>query len=484
MTANDAEFGILAAGFYAPRLRLDRAVVARAHRWMAPGLKRLGKGSRAMANWDEDAITMGVEAARLALAARPDAAPETLTLCSTTLPFADRSNAGVVRSALGLPQNVSALDVAGSLRSGSTALLRALTGSGAGPALVIASDRRIPKPASPQELLAGDGSAAILVGQGEPVARLLANETASVDFVDHFRETGRDADYAWEERWVRDEGFMKLVPPLLEAVCTKAGRTLLDVSTFIMPSPLPGVARSLSKRIGLEKAHFDPLQEEIGELGTAQSLALLARALSDAKPGETILLANFASGVDAFLFEVTEAISRPNARPSLPLPGRKEEDYLKYLSFTEQLEPEWGMRAEMDTKAALSAFYRAETMVTGFEGGICSACGTRQFPKARICVNPNCAAVDTQDDFRFADIPAEVASFTADWLSYYPSPPFQFGHVTFEGGGKVLMEFTDADAGSLEVGQPLKMVFRIKDKDPKRGFRRYFWKAVPPSGAA
>jgi hypothetical protein len=41
------------------------------------------------------------------------------------------------------------------------------------------------------------------------------------------------------------------------------------------------------------------------------------------------------------------------------------------------------------------------------------------------------------------------------------------------------MEFADADAGELAVGLPLAMVYRIKDVDRQRGFRRYFWKATP-----
>jgi hydroxymethylglutaryl-CoA synthase len=45
-----------------------------------------------------------------------------------------------------------------------------------------------------------------------------------------------------------------------------------------------------------------------------------------------------------------------------------------------------------------------------------------------------------------------------------------------------LMEFTDTDAGELRVGLPVRMVFRIKDFDMKRGFRRYFWKATPTHG--
>jgi hydroxymethylglutaryl-CoA synthase len=29
------------------------------------------------------------------------------------------------------------------------------------------------------------------------------------------------------------------------------------------------------------------------------------------------------------------------------------------------------------------------------------------------------------------------------------------------------------------VAAPMRMVFRIKDYDPQRGFTRYFWKAAP-----
>ena len=56
------DFGIARFGAYIPRLRLDRAVIAATHGWMAPGLKGQAKGSRAFTSWDEDAITMAVEA--------------------------------------------------------------------------------------------------------------------------------------------------------------------------------------------------------------------------------------------------------------------------------------------------------------------------------------------------------------------------------------------------------------------------------------
>jgi len=56
--------GILSFGAYLPRLRLERAAIAEATGW-ATGL-RGGKtvGCRSYCAWDEDSLTMAVEAAR------------------------------------------------------------------------------------------------------------------------------------------------------------------------------------------------------------------------------------------------------------------------------------------------------------------------------------------------------------------------------------------------------------------------------------
>jgi 3-hydroxy-3-methylglutaryl CoA synthase len=62
MSASD--FGILSFGAYLPRARLQRKAIAAANSWFAPGLRGLAKGERSICNWDEDSITMGVEAAR------------------------------------------------------------------------------------------------------------------------------------------------------------------------------------------------------------------------------------------------------------------------------------------------------------------------------------------------------------------------------------------------------------------------------------
>src|SRR5882724_657931 len=202
--------GIKAFGAYIPRMRLKRAAAAAAHGWAFPALRGLAKGARAFTDWDEDSITMGVEAARDAFASRDRSQVDALFLASTTLPFVDRSNAGIASLALDLPQTLRTLDITGSLRAGTSALLTALCGSNARDTLVVAAEARKTKPASVQELRYGDAAAAVIVGSKDVIAVFRGAASLNADFVDHYRAEGQKHDYVWEERWARDEGYLKL----------------------------------------------------------------------------------------------------------------------------------------------------------------------------------------------------------------------------------------------------------------------------------
>ena len=92
--------GIVAYGAYVPRLRLNRQAVYDANKWFAAGLRGLAKGERSMANWDEDSITMAVEAARDCLTSHKAEDVRSLYFASTTHPFKDRQNAGVIGALL------------------------------------------------------------------------------------------------------------------------------------------------------------------------------------------------------------------------------------------------------------------------------------------------------------------------------------------------------------------------------------------------
>lgn len=473
--------GILAAGAYIPRLRLPRRVIAESNRWINPSLMGQAKGERAICNWDEDTVTMAVEAARDALAGRNRGDITALHLASTTLPFMDRLNAGIAAEALHLPDDIDAADLAGSQRAATSALRNAF--GRPGQTLIVAAEKRRAKAASMVEITTGDAAVAMLVGKGEPIARLVASATRTADFVDHYRTEDSVYDYQWEERWVRDTGYLEIVPPVIARCLGNAALTPSDITHFCMPSALPRVANAVAKATGIaDTAIADSLHAGCGDAGTAHPLLMLLAVLEKANPGERILVVGFGQGADAMLFEVTAAM--PQIAGRLGVAGylarrREEANYAKFLAFNDNIELERGMRAETDKLTPLSALWRNREAVTSFIGGRCQTCGTLQFPKSRICVNPNCNAVDTQEPHPFADKIGRVNSYTADRLTYSPDPPACYGMIQFDEGGRWMMDFTDVEADSLAVGMPMRMTFRVKDIDAQRGFRRYFWKAAP-----
>jgi uncharacterized OB-fold protein len=96
-----------------------------------------------------------------------------------------------------------------------------------------------------------------------------------------------------------------------------------------------------------------------------------------------------------------------------------------------------------------------------------------------MCVNPACHTAGQFVDYEFANKPGKVEMFTGDLLSPSVDPPAVYGMVSFEGGGRALVDFTDCDMNQVKVGMPIKMSFRRRSKDQMRGFTGYFWKAVP-----
>src|SRR5262252_7132586 len=118
--------GILAYGAYLPRLRLSRKSVADANAWFNPALKGLAKGERTMCNWDEDAVTMAVEAARDCLVGQDRGSIGAVAFASTSFPFEDRLNAGIVLEALNLAPGVNTQDLTASQRAATSGLVAAL----------------------------------------------------------------------------------------------------------------------------------------------------------------------------------------------------------------------------------------------------------------------------------------------------------------------------------------------------------------------
>lgn len=478
-------YGITGYGGYIPRLRIPRAAIAAAHQWMAPSLRGLAKGERAFCSWDEDSVTMAVEAARDALDLRSRDEIKAVYLASTTFPYADLQHSTVLAGALNLKAAIRTQDIGQSQRAGVSALLGALK-SDQLPALVVASDHPYGKPASTQEISYGAGAAAFTLGSDGVIAQLIGSASRAVQFIDHFRSADEQYDYSWEERWIRDEGYLKLVPEAVKDALASATVAAADVNHFILASPLKGVALAVAKKLGFSaESVVDGMDNALGYSGAAHPLLMLAKTLETAAAGAVIVLAGFGQGSDVLVLRVTAAIKQFQPRRGVSgglADGQAQDSYMRFLSYSKGVDLEWGMRAEKNVKTALTEQYRSIDKLASFSAGQCSRCDTVQFPQLPYCVNPTCHAPRAQfNDVELFDEKAQVLTYTADWLTYHPAPPLYVGFVQFDNGARMLMETVDVGSAGLDVGTPLRMVFRIKDIDKTRGYARYFWKSTPIS---
>src|SRR5215813_2779669 len=152
--------GITAFGAYVPMLRLPLAAIG-------GGSPKPGGPEKAVANWDEDSVTMGVAAAVDCLRGIDRAGVDAVVFASTSYPFKEKQGAALIAKALDLRRDVHTADVGDTLRGGTSALRTAVDAVKAGSArrvLVVASDARLAAPRSGLEAAFGDGAASFLVG--------------------------------------------------------------------------------------------------------------------------------------------------------------------------------------------------------------------------------------------------------------------------------------------------------------------------------
>jgi len=349
--------------------------------------------------------------------------------------------------------------------------------------LVYASDCRLSKPGGPQEHLYGDGAAALLMGNDGVIATLDGSYSISYDFPDRWRTAGEEFEHAWEDRFIRDEGYAKMMPEAISGLLKKYNLNIKDFAKIIFPGIYAREHAAIIKRLGAEPSQIhDTLLNKVGDTGAASPLMMLVAALEEAKAGDKILVASFGNGSDALLFKVTEKIKeigdRRGVKKHLAL-RRELASYEKYLAFRDLAPMEMGMRGEINIRTPMSALFRDRKVILSLCGSKCKKCGTPQYLFQRVCVNPDCGAVDQMEDYRFSDKKGTVFTYTGDNLAASIDPPAIYGFVDFEGGGRFWFDFTDCDLDSVKVGMPVEMTFRRRYLDEPTGVYGYSWKATP-----
>ena len=412
-----------------------------------------GKGTRAVASYDEDATTMAVAAARDALRGL-DEPVRGLWLATTSPTYVDKTNATAVHAALRLDRSTPAFDAVGSVRSTVGALFAAIAGRCG--VLVAASDVRVGRPGGPDETAGADAAAAVVIGDGDgaPVlAEVAGVGSATEEFLDRWRVPGDPASRLWEERF----GEMKYVPLALEALKIALGQAGVEadaLDALVVAGLHERACASVAKKSGVAADRIvDRMAASIGNPGAAQPLLLLASALEKARPGQTIVLLVLADGADAVVLRTTDALA--SYRPARPVQAQVAAGapvtYGRYLSWRGLLPVEPPRRPEPARPSASAAGRSAD-----WKFGLSTAQGV------------------------LAEQRGTVTTFTVDKLAYSPSPPVVFAVVDFDDGERLPVELTDVDADEVQIGMRVEMTFRrLFTAD---GIANYFWKARPVRG--
>jgi 3-hydroxy-3-methylglutaryl CoA synthase/uncharacterized OB-fold protein len=460
--------GILAVSAYVPRYRLPREVIAK--EWGGTP----GPGERAVANHDEDSLTMAVNAATALL--HPGGRPEAVYFATTSPSYAEKQGAATIAAVLDLPPSTRTLDVGATLRAGTSAVLAAIdavAGGAAGRVLVAAAECRLAEPESAAEQSFGDGAAALLVGAEPGIAEVVATHTLADDLLGTWRTSTQDFTHTFPSAFESKLGYSRLLPAAAKGALDKAGAAAGDLRLAILPAPNPRAPLAVAKALGLDPKRqlADALWTTVGDTGVAQPLIMLAAALEQAKAGELILVCGYGDGADAIVLRATGAPLAPRASVAQQVEVKRTlPSYGRYARFRRLMRKDPGLG---DVSSPVITF-RDRAELLPLHGGKCPACGVVQFPRHRVCIE--CGHGGGLEDVALARH-GTLFTFTNDHMFESPDPPTTHGVVDLDGGGRVYLQLTDCDADRVAIGMPLELTFRrLHDGG---GFHNYFWKARP-----
>ncbi len=462
--------GITSCGYHVPFCRLERAHFGQA--WD----RRAGKGERAAIYFDEDALTLGFEAAQRCLEYRDTKAVDALFFASTSAPFWQRSTASFLAAACDLSAACETSDFGGSLRSATAALragVDALNSRRLSNILIATGEVRDGQPGENEEAWFGDAGSAVTIGRENVLAEILGMTTCSSDFWDEWRRDGDDFIQTQTSRFSTERGYQKSLVTVGKTLLEKHGMHAHNVAKVICPSPDGRAHIATAKQLGFQEPQIlDPFFVDIGATGSAAPFLLLATALEAASPGELLLLLNYGDGADGVLVRVTEEIRKRPLQSSLSDHISEKRLYSSYQIFR-KMRSYYGEHQEA---AELSnvLLEKEESQNVRLHGTLCLSCGTRQYPIIRVC--SVCKNHDSLQEVALEHA-GQVFTFTRDHLYVAPDSPTIMSVVDVDQGGRLYLQMTDVDPEDVRIGDAVILTLRRRKEGPT--MHNYYWKCRP-----
>ncbi len=469
--------GIASYGAYIPYYRVSRDEIAKTWEGGSQG------GERAVANYDEDSVTMALEAAIDCLKGIERESVDGLFFATTTSPFKEKQGAALIANALDLRSDIFSADYASCLRAGTSAMRSAMDAVKAGSAkrvLVTSSDCRLASPQSTYEQDFGDGAGALLFSDDDVAVEIEGVYSISEDFYDFWRLEDDKFIRSWEDRFILTEGYQRVLPIAVAEALKRSNLAPKDFAKVVFYAPDARSHARMVRPLGFQPAQVqNPLFNVMGNTGTAFPLMQLVAALEEAKPGDRILLASYGDGSDVFILRATQQIENIRDRRGIKrhLASKKMLSYNKYLLFR-GITPIEPIRLPPE-QSSLPVSWRDRKSLISLHGSKCKRCGEVQYPVERVC--PNCFSRDEFDEVRLYDKSGKLTSYSLDYaLTITLDPPTVLSQVDFDGGGTIRTTMTDREVEAVKVDMPVEMCLRKMHQE--RGYISYYCKSRPRRG--
>ena len=463
--------GIKAFGAYVPRYRLGKDTAG----WGS-------SSEKAVANFDEDSVTMAVAAGMDCLKGVDRGAIDGILFATTSPPYAEKQCAAIIATALDLRRDIFAADITGVLRAGTTALKMGMDSVNAGSAkqvLVIASDARLAAPRGEMERNLGDGAGAILLAQDGVAATIEGVHSITENMLDMWRSQGDSFVRSWEDRFMNEEGLERILLDAVGGFMKKYDLTPKDFSKVAFYSPDARRHSQLGRRMGLAQEQMqDPLFGKVGNTGAAYPLMLLISALEESADGDLLLTASYGDGSDVLSFRVNEGIGALRDRLGMNKQVESKAvlpSYETYARWRDVWTSDAAARRPAPASPSVTALWRESDQNIRLYGARCNQCRSIQYPPQRVCTI--CQAKDDSEPFRLSDQRGTVFTYSMDYLASTTDTPLVITVVNFECGGRMLCMMTDRELDELQVGMPVQMSFR--KLRVVNGIHNYYWKSTP-----
>jgi hydroxymethylglutaryl-CoA synthase len=329
--------GIEGVGFYLPRGRLaGDQIAAFWHQDSHQIASSLGIKQKSVAFWDEDCLTMSVEASQeaLAMAKLKQSAIGAVLIGSESHPYIVKPTGTILADILNIKDSYICCDLQFACKAATTGiqLVAGLIESGIiDHGLVVGSDKAQARPGDILEYTSAAGAVALVLGNDKKkwLAQLHSTDSYNTDTPDFWRNSRFPSHSG---RFTGEPGYFAHINKNVTSFLKKINKKISFFNHVVFHMPNAKFPYKIAKELKVTPQQLQAgfIVPDIGNPYTASSLFGLVSTLREAKEKENILMASYGSGAgsDVFWWEVK---SKPKIKPLTTGGNIKEMQYTDYL---------------------------------------------------------------------------------------------------------------------------------------------------------